>query len=159
MTNTDRGLIRNTGFRGCRVSDTWNDADSLRSSGRGEVEKRRDGVSWPSRRSAAASTRRADRFILRDSIVYGRQRRSEDGRGTRRIRDRWRCSWADVRCHQKWFSCKSPSLSLLPLFFRCLALWEDRLCSTFECLKHPLLKVDFHVDFGVDVKLRGWKIW
>lgn len=37
---------------------------------------------WSGRRGAAASTRRADRFILRDSIVYGRQRRSEERGGS-----------------------------------------------------------------------------
>lgn len=107
------------------MSDAWNDADSLRSSRRGEVEKRRDGASWPDRRSAAASTRRADRFILRDSIVYGRQRRSKDGRRNEADQGQMkvflgRCFDA-IKSGSRVNRLLSLSLFLL-LFSRCLAL-------------------------------------
>lgn len=49
-------------------------------------------------------------------------------------------------------------LSLFSPYFFAVSHCEKIVCALHSCLKHPLLKVDFHVDFGVDVKLRSWKI-
>lgn len=125
------------------MSDAWNDADSLRSSRRGEVEKRRDGASWPDRRSAAASTRRADRFILRDSIVYGRQRRSKDGR--RNEADQGQMKVFLGRCFD---AIKSGSrvnrLLSLSLIFSLSRIM--RKSFALYVLKDSSLKVDFDTD-------------